>query len=181
MYKLPKLLIEGTYQQVYKQAVTDNDFLNHLIKKIVTTLNTQGHSVVIQTEYRNHTQKLAKFLEVPHLMGQESGEKRAKILQELKDKNIMCLVSTIVEQGIDVPSLGFTINLCGQKSRTATIQRMRSMTAAPGKTVCGVIDFIHQCTYLKKHSTSRLKAYKSEPEFEIHLRDVSKKTLKDYL
>jgi superfamily II DNA or RNA helicase len=181
MYKLPKMTIEGTYLQVYKAAVTDNIFLNHLLKRIVKTLNDLGHSVVIQTEYRNHTEKLASFLEAPFLMGKESGEKRGKVLQDLRDKKIMCLVSTIVEQGIDVPSLSYTINLCGQKSKIATIQRMRSMTVHEGKATCGIIDFVYQCIYLKDHSKLRLKVYKSEPEFEVHMRDVSKKTIQDFM
>jgi len=181
MYKLPKLTLEGNYLQIYKKAVTENQFLNYLVKKLTTTLNNAGHSVVVQTEYRNHTEKLAKFLGVPYLMGNESGDKRAKILDELREKKIMCLVSTVIEQGIDVPSLNYSINLCGQKSQIATIQRMRSLTASEGKTVCGVIDFLHQCDYLRTHSNKRLKVYKSEPEFEVHIRDVSKKTIQDYI
>jgi superfamily II DNA or RNA helicase len=181
MYKLPKITIDGNYQTAYKKGVIENQFLNYLVKKIVKTLVESGHSVVIQTEYRNHTEKLAKFLDVPHLMGQESGDKRAKVLQDLRDKKIMCLVSTVVEQGNDIGSLGFTINLCGQKKRRITIQRMRSTTKVEGKTVCGVIDFIHQCSYLKEHSNKRLQIYKSEPAFEIHIRDVSKKTIEDLI
>ena len=179
MYKLPKMDIEGNYLQVYKKAVQENLFLNHLVKKLVKILNGLGHSIVIQTEYRNHTERLAKFLDVPFLMGKESGEKRSQTLQDLRDKKIMCLVSTVIEQGIDVPSLGFTINLCGQKKRIATIQRMRSMTAQEGKATCGVIDFLYQCEYLKGHSKKRLKVYLSEPEFEVHVRDVSKKSIEE--
>jgi hypothetical protein len=58
---------------------------------------------------------------------------------------------------------------------------MRSTTKVEGKTVCGVIDFIHQCSYLKEHSNKRLQIYKSEPAFEIHIRDVSKKTIEDLI
>jgi superfamily II DNA or RNA helicase len=181
MYKLPKITIDGNYQTAYKKGVVENQFLNFLVKKLVNTLTGLGHSVVIQTEYRNHTEKLAKFLDVPYLMGQESGDRRAKVLQDLRDKKIMCLVSTVIEQGNDIGSLGFTINLCGQKKRRITIQRMRSTTKVEGKTVCGVIDFMHQCNYLKEHSNKRLQIYKSEPAFEIHIRDVSKKTIEDLL
>jgi len=179
LYKLPKQKVDGNYQSVYKQAVTDNEFLSGLVKKVVDKLIGLGHSVVVQTEFREQSKKLAKELGYPFLIGNEPAEKRQVLIKQLDVKEIPCLVSTLIEQGIDIPSLNFTINLVGGAKMIPTIQRIRSMTADGGKRVCGVIDFEFQCKYLKKHSNRRKIFYQSEPEFKLLYRDVSKKSLEE--
>lgn len=180
MYKLPKLKLEGTYPSIYKQGVTENEYLNNLIKKIVDKLISLGNTIVVQTEYINHSINLGKILNCPVLTGQERDtEVRAKIIQDLRDKKISCLVSTLFEEGLDVPSLSFTINAAGGLSNISTLQRMRSITADAGKATCGIIDFYHQCKYLSRHSKIRETLYTSEPEFVLHMRDISKKKLEE--
>jgi superfamily II DNA or RNA helicase len=179
IYKLPKMVVEGNYQSIYKQAIVDNEFLQGLVKKIVNKLVSLNHSVVIQTEFINHTQLLSKLLGCPSLTGKDTSEKRDELLGKLERKEIMCLVSTLMEEGIDVGSLGYTINIAGGLSSISTFQRMRSITTNEGKKTCGIIDFYHQCEYLKKHSRIRKTLYESEPEFAITMRDVSKLSLEE--
>lgn len=175
MYKLPKMDIEGSYKQIYKQAVVDNEFLYKLIKRIAVKLVALNKSLVIQTELISHTKKLGNYLGCEILTGQERDvSKRTDIIERLRKKEILCLVSTVMEEGIDVGSLSYTLNAAGGLSNISTLQRMRSITVDEGKTTCGIIDFFHQCKYLQRHSKVRMKAYKSEPEFEIIERDVSK-------
>ena len=178
MYKLPKMKLDSeAYPSAYKQAVTENEFLKSLIKSIVDVITSYGHSIVIQTEFRNHSKELAKYLDVPFLIGKSSTEKetikRADLIQQLQDKKILCLVSTVIEQGIDVPSLNYTINLVGGKKYRPTFQRIRSITPDENKQISGVIDFYFQCKHLDKHSKLRKKFYLSEPEFVFVERDVS--------
>lgn len=179
LYKLPKMEVKGNYQSVYKQAVTDNEFLAQLIQKIAGKLNSTGESVVVQTEFINHTRKLGELLGCPTMTGTDSSDYRKELLQKLQNKEVLCVVSTLFEEGLDLPSLGYTINAAGGLSSISTMQRMRSITAAEGKTTCGVIDFIHQCEYLSKHSKKRKKLYESEPEFNVEVRDVSKKSIEE--
>ncbi len=179
MYKLPKVDVEGTYRAIYKQAVIENKFLNDLLINIVRKLTDNYKSVVIQTEFVNHSKEIARMLNCEYLTGSDSTEKRLRLKQELIDKKILCLVSTLFERGLDVPTLDYTINLAGGLSNISTFQRMRSITAHESKTTIGIIDFIHQCKYLKKHSEKRLDLYSSEPEFVIEIRDVSKKSIEE--
>ena len=179
LYKLPKMQLEGVYPSVYNKAVVENSFLTSLVKTIVKRLNSKGKSVAIQTEFINHSKNLSRELNCEYLVGNDTSEKRQRVIQDLIDKKIMCLVSTLLEEGIDLPTLDYTINLAGGLSNIGTFQRMRSITAHETKTSIGIIDFIHQCKYLKKHSKKRLDLYSLEPEFEIEIRDVSKKTLQE--
>ncbi len=174
MYKLPKINVEGSYRQVYKEAVVNNEFLYKLIKRIKERLVSLNKSLVIQTDLINHTKELGKYLGCDILTGQERDiSRRKELLEKLQNKEILCLVSTVVDEGIDLPSLDYSCNVAGGLSNISTLQRMRSITANKGKTTCGIIDFYHQCKYLQRHSKVRLKAYKSESEFKVIERDVS--------
>lgn len=174
LYKLPKRNFEGTYNAVYKQAVVEDPFINSLLKKVVDVLVSKGKSIVIQTEFVNHSKKLAAALQCDYLVGSDTTEKRQQIIADLTDKKILCVVSTLFEEGLDLASLDYTINLAGGLSNITTFQRMRSITAHESKTTIGIIDFIHQCKYLKNHSKKRKDLYESEPEFVVEIRDVSK-------
>ena len=174
MYKLPKMDIEGAYRAIYKKAVIENQFLNKLLEGLVNTLVGKNKSVVIQTEFVQHSKDLAKRFNCEYLTGGDSTDKRQKVIEALKNKEILCLVSTLFEEGLDLPSLDYTVNLAGGLSNISTFQRMRSITAHKTKTSIGIIDFIHQCKYLKRHSKKRLDLYSSEPAFTVEIRDVSK-------
>ncbi|MFA5398744.1 MAG: DEAD/DEAH box helicase family protein [Methanogenium sp.] len=180
MYKLPKIADDsGPYPSVYNKAIVNNDFLSDLVKGLVNTLNKAGKSVVVQTDFISHTKDIAKRISCEYLTGQDKTEKRKRILQDLLDKKILCVVSTLFEEGLDTSTLDYTINLAGGLSNISTFQRMRSITAHESKTTIGIIDFIHQCKYLKKHSKKRMDLYLSEPEFVVEIRDVSKKTISE--
>jgi superfamily II DNA or RNA helicase len=181
MYKLPKDNTDAPYQTIYKQCVVDNEFLNGLIKKLYNKIVSMGESVVIQTEQINHTKKLAKLLGCDYITGKEKGTYREEMINSLREGKIKALVSTLFEEGIDVPSLSYTINVAGNLSNISVFQRMRSITVdeKSNKEFCGVIDFFHQCKYLQRHSKRRKKLYKSEPAFVYIERDVSKKRLED--
>lgn len=177
MYKLPKIKVVGTYQSIYKQAVTDNVFLTQLIVMLVKKLNSMGKSVVVQTEYISHTKNIAQAIGCDTLTGQDSSDKRISIIDKLNKKEVLCVVSTLFEEGLDIPTLDYTINAAGGLGNISTFQRMRSITMHESKTTCGVIDFYHQCKYLKRHSEARLNYYQSESSFVLYNRDVSKKSL----
>ena len=135
MFKLPPMDLKGVaYPSVYKIAVTNNEYLTGLIVKLVNTLTSQGNSVVVQTEFIDHSKKLAKATGGVLLTGKERDMKvRTEVLRQLREKEILCVVSTLFEEGLDVPSLDYTINVAGGLSNIGTIQRMRSITAAEGK------------------------------------------------
>ena len=181
MYKLPPMDLKGiAYPSVYKAAVTNNEYLTGLIVKLVNTLTSQGNSVVVQTEFIDHSKKLAKATGGVLLTGKERDMKvRQEVLRQLRAKEILCVVSTLFEEGLDILSLDYTINVAGGLTNIGTLQKMRSITATEGKETCGIIDFYHQCEYLERHSKTRRDIYLSEPEFVFEERDVSDMTLEE--
>jgi superfamily II DNA or RNA helicase len=174
MYSLPEMIIDDHYKAVYKEAVSENEYLTDFIRQLVEQLTQKGKSVVIQTDYTKHTKILAKVIPNSYILtGKETTPERNEILEKLNRKEILCVVSTLFEEGLDVPSLDYTINAAGGLSNVSTLQRMRSMTAHDGKTTCGVIDFYHDCKYLRDHSEVRKEQYLSEPAFVFEERSSS--------
>ncbi len=179
-YRLPKLSLNDAYPTIYKKAVVENEFFIKLIDLIVKTLNKMNKSVVVQTDTIRHAKVLHESIEGSTMLtGKDKTERRKDVIQKLKDKEILCCVSTLFEEGIDIPSLSCTINAAGGLSNISTLQRMRSITADKDKNNCSIIDFYHDVVYLKRHSKRRLEIYKSEPEFELIMRDVSEMKLVD--
>ncbi|GEM_PF-3970099 len=195
MYYLPKLSLPetATYNTIYKRAVVDNKFFHLLIKKLVKILTAKGKSVVVQTTQVRHAQLLAKELGAVLLVGTQSEKDatgkvkrvrtktmtRDEVRHKLINKEELCVVSTLLSEGVDLPSLDYTINAAGNKSEIEIIQRMRSITKSDKKDFAGVIDFYHQNEYLRQHSRKRLKIYNSEPEFTVIKRDVRHWTIED--
>lgn len=183
MYSLPDVFLpNGTnYASVYRQAVVENTFLTRLVSKISTTLMASGRSVVVQADLIKHIRILHEAIPGSVMLtGKDTTEYRQEVFQKLKSKEVLCVVSTLFEEGIDIPSLDFTINVAGGLSNISTLQRMRSITAHDGKKTCGIVDFYHSSKYLKRHSERRLNLYREEPEFKIVYRDVRNKTVEDY-
>jgi len=133
VYHLPKISFEKTpYKTVYKEAVTENLHLLQLIGKLAKSLMDSGKSVVIQTEYVSHAKNIIDHIPGSVLLyGKHGAMYRQEIIEKLKTKSILCVVSTLFEEGIDVPSLDFTINAAGGLSNISTLQRMRSITSRP--------------------------------------------------
>jgi len=173
-YRLSKVLCySGNYQAVYRAAVVDNPIKEYLIVGAAKSLIKAGKSVAILVTQIQHAKRLGRL--IPNsvvLTGQERGVYRYKVFRQLDKKRVMCIISTVFSEGIDVPSLDAGINADGGMDSRRIFQRMRMMTPSPGKTKGIFIDFYHLEKYLKKHSKIRLSYYQKEPSFQIIEKDL---------
>jgi superfamily II DNA or RNA helicase len=95
-------------------------------------------------------------------------ENRAEIIRKLRNKEIMCVITTLFDEAVDVPSLDAVAVLAGGKSKIKLKQRIRSTRAFKGTTVLGestkkrgyVWIPHYEEKYLKDHSKKRLKELK---------------------
>ena len=79
------------------------------------------------------------------------------------------IATTVFGEGIDCPSLDVLVNAKANQSSIDSLQLVgRALRKTPTKDKVTVIDiYDDHCKYLGKHAKSRLKIYKSEPEFVI--------------
>jgi superfamily II DNA or RNA helicase len=163
-----------TYQTVYKQYITSNEARNKLVVLGANKLVEQGYRPLVLFSNLKHGKLLFKEIRktIPALA--LSGKDSAKIRNEAKEKlengDIKCIVaSTIFDIGVDLPALSGLVIAGGGKSSVRACQRIgRVIRKYPGKKYAGVIDFLDEAKFLKRHSTIRYKIYATEDEFDLH-------------
>ena len=105
--------------------------------------------------------------------GEDEGEHRQWVLDEFRAKRLPVVVTTLGNEGLDIPTLDRVVIAAGGESSLLSFQRMRGMTPAPGKTHCTVLDFDDRTRYMNRHSLARLTAYRSEAAFQVEELEVN--------
>lgn len=159
------ILPKPKYKQVYKQCITENDTRSQLIiAQDVADLVAAGKTpcLVIVDEIE-HGKRLASLLGAPFISGQEkSRDKRKQILDDFESgKNPILVGSSVMNVGVDVPTIKSMVNAAGGKSLTLLLQRIgRSLRIHPSKESVTYIDYFdHQSLYLEDHANVRRYFY----------------------
>lgn len=165
-----------------KRAVYKNPHRNRLIVELALRLMKEQMQVVVITNrveqigilFRGLIDSGGRDLLAARITGGTTKEEREKILHAFRQGTIKILVSTVMDEGIDLPEIDAVINAEGGCDIKSTYQRMRCLTPAPGKTRAVVVDFIDLTNrYFASHSLDRLDAYRAEKAFKV-------KVYKDY-
>ncbi len=158
------------WQQLYKDQVSENVEYNAMVSNIANSYIKNNRIVLVLVQQIAHGKRLASAIPGSvFLSGKSSKKKRQEGINKLRQREISCIISTVIfDEGIDVRPLD-TLLLAGQgKSRVRAMQRIgRILRPFEGKTTATAIDFrIHQ-KYLLDHSIEREKMYRTEPEYDI--------------
>ncbi len=166
-----------TYPSAYKQGVSDNLELLNRVVEWTKLFKNQGLGTLILVEEIAQGKTLDDMLWtstngefVPHqfIYGDEDTAVRQKALQDFASGSLPVLIaSTILDEGVDVPTIDALILAGSRKSRIRTMQRLGR--GLRGKKLI-VIEFANYChKYLIKHSMERLEDYKKEDCFGISM------------
>ncbi len=95
----------------------------------------KGNKIIIFTQYVEQAKEIAKKLNAYLLIGEMPAEKRQLILNKFKNtKSGVLVVTTIGDEGIDIPDVNIGIIVSGTGSRRQFIQRLgRLLRPKPGK------------------------------------------------
>lgn len=171
IYKVSSLFRIGDWQEAYRRNILQNEKRNRIIKNLAEKYSREGQSVlIIVNRVQDHGMVLDEMIEESVLMiGSTPTEERKEILEDFETKRQRVLISTVVNEGVDVPNMDTVIMAGGGKSSRAVIQRVgRALRRSPGKTVATIIDFYDDDRgILLKHSKARIKTYRQEEEFEV--------------
>lgn len=174
LIKIPKTLNfarDESYASIYKQAISENASRNQVIAKIADNLRLRGKSCMILVKQIKHGKELEKLI-LDSKFSQAKSKDRATLWHLLRIKKLKVLITTLGDEGVDIPSLDATIIASGGESAIKVFQRMRCMTPHDNKNYAIVVDFIDQYKYLNRHSRKREKLYRSEPSFRITYKDA---------
>lgn len=164
----------GTYDQLYKANIVDNEYRNRRILHHVEILMEQNIPTLILVKHIRHGKILQKLIKenfgpVDFLSGNDYAEIRNRTINALREgQKHLLIASTIADEGLDIKRLGAVILAGSGKSSTRALQRVgRAIRTFEGKDHAVIIDFIDQCQYLYQHAQERKIIYHQEEEFII--------------
>jgi len=174
LIKIPKTLTEGKYySNIYKECIIENELRNNIIKRIAEDLNTRKKSCMIIVSKIKHGEILQKLIK-NSLFAYSKTKNREQVWEDFRQGKLMTLITTLGDEGVDIPSLHATIIASGGESAIKVFQRLRCLTPhsqnGQSKKHAIVVDFLDPYKYLKTHSNKRKRLYRSEPSFRVVLR-----------
>lgn len=171
--KLPR---KAQYNTVYKNCVVENSVFNQKVAKIALVNAKMKRLTLVSVKQVLHGENImSEILAIdPSAKVEFLHGKNKDVLDEDKVKadfaahRIQILISTLFDEGVDIPAIDVAIDAGGGKSPVKTLQLVgRAMRKYPGKTKAYIYVFIQRYTHLYNHSLERLKILQTEPEFEI--------------
>jgi superfamily II DNA or RNA helicase len=164
------------YNAVYKAGVVENPQLNAKIIEWTKVCVQEGLSVLILLEEISHGKSLDEKLWtdtgsmfIPHqfIFGEETTEVRVNALREFEERKLPVLIaSSILDEGVDVPTIDVLICAGSRKSRIRTLQRLGRGLRGTQLIVIEFSNFCHD--YLLRHSLTRFRDYRNEECFPMY-------------
>lgn len=173
--KRPDGVLRGTaWQAAYERGIVNNTGRNMQIVQAVQQARRYGLTAIILVQRTKHGEELKKLLEnigarTEFIYGENEQSERQAALDKLGSGKIDVLIgTTILDVGVDVPSVGMVILAGGGKAEVAQRQRIgRGLRAKKsGPNVCFVVDFDDVWNnHTHGHSQERRRIIESTPGF----------------
>lgn len=153
------------WQVAYKEGIVNNEHRNRIICEEAKRAADHGLSVLVLVLHKNHGNALVSMLkehtaiDSEFISGDSSSEERSQALGQLAAGERKVVVSSsILDVGVDVPSLGMVILAGGGKGEVSLRQRIgRGLRAKKkGPNVAFIVDFDDKSNRLiRSHSRQR--------------------------
>lgn len=163
------------YAAMYETLIVKNSLRNEAVSKICQKVSALKKTVLVIADRVEHCYALGDLCKKEGLghrviTGQRTKKPdRAAYLAEFKNRQIPVLITNVVNEGIDIPSLNAVILVSGGKSKTRLIQRIGRgiRKKETGENSVEIYDFMDIASpALREHTMQRLAICKSEG-FEI--------------
>jgi len=177
LIKIPKTLTiakNEPFASLYRQAITESVFRNGIIANIASDLKKRNKSCMILVNKIKHGKELERLIPGSKF-SQAKSKDRASLWHQLRVKQLKVLITTLGDEGVDIPSLDATIIAAGGESAIKVFQRLRCMTPFEDKKHAIVVDFLDPYKYLRRHSKKRERLYRSEPSFRVVYKEAKVK------
>lgn len=156
-----KRLPRHNWQKAYEEGIVLNEERNQMIADIVNRFASEGLSTYVHVERIVHGRLLAMRISCPFISGKDSTKRRQEVLKAFEKGEIKALVSTLLGEGVDIPSMHCIILAHGLKTSVGTIQKIgRALRIAPDKKEAIIVDFADKGPYLAKHFETRMRTMK---------------------
>lgn len=171
---VPKVKRTSSWLRAYEYGIIKNEGRNgHIVFEVkrATAMNLPAMVLIQRKEHGQILEKMmtAAGIRAKFIFGENSQDERKKALKQLGNGELQCLIgSTILDVGVDVPSVGLVVLAGGGKAEVAHRQRIgRGLRAKKkGPNVALVVDFDDSInSHLKEHAVTRENILRTTPGF----------------
>jgi superfamily II DNA or RNA helicase len=170
--------IINNYIEAYKAGIVENDYRNEYAAKLAVSYTKQRPGgILISVREIDHGERIMEKLrgygmDVEFIHGGSDVDHRALQLERFSKGELKILIaSTIIDEGVDMKSIGCMILAAGGKSMRQQLQRIGRglrLNGIDGNSVM-VFDFYDQTNrFLLDHSKERIKIFKEE-KFDVKI------------
>lgn len=127
--------------------IVDHEVRTNMIADLAEDQVALGKRVLVDTKRLRQVDNIVatlrkRHVEVEKITGSTPSAQRQKILKKFRKGKLLCVVGTVLGEGIDIPELEVVIVAGGGQSRVAAVQRLRNLTMSEGKKEALIIDFV---------------------------------------
>lgn len=170
--------LAGTFLEAYKLGIVENVYRNKIIADLVESYRKRRPGgVLVSVKEIAHGDAIlenlrARGMEAEFIHGGSDAEHRATQLSRFSKAELPILIaSTIIDEGVDMKSIGCMVLAAGGKSMRQQLQRIGRglrLNGIDGNSVM-VFDFYDQTNkFLLNHSKDRIKIFKEE-KFDVRV------------
>ena len=154
---------------VYRRYIVENEPRNQMIANLAKQGLDEQKTVLIYVRMIKHADRIVKHLgavDYVVLDGRDDATQRRKVFGDLRSKKTRLVVSTLVREGVDLPSLDVIINAAGGSDTMQIVGR--ALRKSGDKMYATVHDFVdHAHITLLRSSHARIERLRQEPAFRI--------------
>lgn len=148
------------YEKVYNEYVIHNKERNEACIEFCEEMISNNQSVAIIVSRTEHADVIHKmYPSAVILTGKMKSEERRDIMYKLRQKEIMCVVTTLFEEATDIPSLGAVCIMAGGKSEIKLKQRIRSSRTFSGQTAKGYYNKVRGYVWYPKDNADYVRSH----------------------
>lgn len=171
-------VLQDSYQQVYEDVIVQDQRYHDLVTGVVDHFRNKGRTVAVIVAREQHGKKLTDWKtgisQSVFVYGESTKTERKRAWSLIESRDGTCIVSTLLDEAIDLPSLDVIVVADVRKSGIKAMQRLRSMTAREGKQRATAVFFLPtDVPYLEEHASRAIRFLCSEqPPFRVYERRV---------
>jgi len=157
----PRKAFGFSYADVYKRYIEDNQLRNMNIAEKALEMIENGYKVFISVRRISQGKALKKLCGGVFLQGKDDMDLRKQTIEDFENGKINPLISTLLKEGANIPSMSCVILADGLKSDINTIQTIgRVLRQKEGSNHGYVIDVRDTGKYIGHHFYERQKTMK---------------------
>jgi superfamily II DNA or RNA helicase len=149
------------YADAYRAQVVTNMDRHFLVAATAQKLVRDGYTVLITVEQIKHGKSLEALIQGSKFIhGKTPKDEREKELKMFEQGKRTTIISTLLSEGSDIPTLGAIVIASGGKSQAAQMQKVgRALRTTADKKTAIIVDIVDNVKWLRDHAQGRVMLY----------------------